>query len=51
MEILEFGNREHPMLILIHGFESPHQIWEPYIEHYQNDYHVIVPILPGHNPN
>lgn len=51
MEILEFGNKEKDKIILIHGFETPYQIWEKYIEHYKNDYHIIVPILQGHNPN
>lgn len=50
MEILEYGDKANRKIILIHGFESPYQIWEPYIEHYQKDFHVIVPILPGHNP-
>ena len=51
MEILEFGNKEKSKIILIHGFETPYQIWEKYIEHYKNEYHIIVPILQGHNPN
>ena len=51
MEILEFGNKEKDKIILIHGFETPYQIWEKYIEHYKNDYHIIVPVLQGHNPN
>lgn len=50
MEILEFGNKDNRKIILIHGFESPYQIWEKYIEYYKKDYHIIVPILPGHNP-
>lgn len=51
MEILEFENKEKDKIILIHGFETPYQIWEKYIEHFKNDYHIIVPILQGHNPN
>ena len=50
MEILEYGNRENKKIILIHGFESPYQIWDEYIKYYEKDYHIIVPILPGHNP-
>lgn len=50
MEILEFGNKEKDKIILIHGFETPYQIWERYIEHYKNSFHIIVPILQGHNP-
>lgn len=48
MEILEFGNREKQKIILIHGFQSPWQVWEKYIEHYKNDFHIIVPVMSGH---
>jgi esterase/lipase len=50
MEILEFGNKNKKKIILIHGFQSPYQLWEKYIEHYKTDFHVIVPIMHGHNP-
>ena len=50
MEILEFGDKEKEILVLIHGFQSPYQVWEEYIKYYENDYHIIVPILQGHNP-
>ncbi len=50
MEIKTFGHIQNKKMLLIHGFESPYQIWEPYIEAFQNDYYIIVPILPGHNP-
>lgn len=50
MQILEFGNKSNDKIILIHGFESPYQIWEDYIDYYKKDFHVIVPILQGHNP-
>lgn len=51
MEILEFGDTSKKKLIFIHGFQSMWYVWEKYIEYYKNDYHIIVPILPGHNPN
>ena len=51
MEILEFGNKEKPKIILIHGFQSIWQIWEKYIDYYKEDYHLIVPIIEGHNPD
>lgn len=35
MQILEYGNPELEKIILIHGFESPYQVWNDYIEHYQ----------------
>ena len=50
MEILEFGNKENKKIILIHGFQSPYQVWDEYIKYYEKNYHIIVPILPGHNP-
>lgn len=51
MQILEYGNPELEKVIFIHGFESPYQIWDEYIECYKEKYCVIVPILPGHNVN
>ena len=38
-------------LLLIHGFQSPWQVWNKYIEHYKNDFHIIVPIITGHDPD
>lgn len=49
MKILEFGGKSKRKLILVHGFQSPWQVWEKYIEHYKNDFHIIVPIVSGHN--
>ncbi len=51
MEILEYGNPKNDKIILIHGFQSPYQLWNDYIYYYKNDYCVIVPILAGHNIN
>lgn len=51
MEILEYGNKTNPKIILIHGFQCPYQIFDEYIKYYENNYHIIVPILNGHNPN
>lgn len=50
MEVLEFGDKGKRRIILIHGFQSPYQVWEKYIKHYESQFHMIVPILPGHNP-
>lgn len=50
MEILEFGDKNKRKLILIHGFQCPYQIWEEYIGHYKNEFHIIVPVMPGHHP-
>ena len=49
MRILEYGSRSNPTIMFIHGFESPYQIWFDYIEHYREKYHILVPVLPGHD--
>lgn len=49
MKILEFGDTSKRKIILIHGFQLPWQVWEKYIEHYKSDFHVIVPIMSGHD--
>lgn len=51
MEVLEFGDKLKRKIILIHGFQMPYQIWNRYIDNYKDDFHVIVPIMPGHYPN
>ncbi len=50
MKILEFGDTTKRKLILIHGFQSPWQVWNQYIDYYKKDFHIIVPVLSGHNP-
>lgn len=50
MKIHEFGDKNNRKIILIHGFQSPYQVWNKYVEHYKRDFHIIVPIIPGHNP-
>lgn len=50
MKILEFGDTSKRKIILIHGFQCPWQVWNKYIEHYKNQFHIIVPIMSGHNP-
>ncbi len=49
MEIFEYGDKDKKKIILIHGFQSPYQVWNDYIEHYKNDFHIIVPVLTGHS--
>lgn len=51
MKILEFGDKSKRKIILIHGFQSPWQVRSKYIENYKNDFHIIVPIMSGHNPD
>ena len=51
MEILSLGASNKPIIIFIHGFASPYQIWNPYIDFFNSRYRIVVPILPGHNVN
>ena len=51
MKILEFGDTGKRTIILIHGFQLPRQIWQKYIEHYEKDFHIIVPVITGHDPD
>ena len=51
MQILEFGSEGKPLLVFIHGLESPYQVFNEYIDYYKEKYHIIIPILPGHNPS
>ena len=50
MKILEFGDTSKRKVILIHGFQCPWQVWNRYIEYYKDKFHIIVPIMSGHNP-
>lgn len=50
MKILEFGDTSKRKIILIHGFQCPWQVWNKYIEYYKDKFHIIVPIMSGHNP-
>lgn len=50
MKIYEYGSREKDTVLLIHGFQCPYRIWLPYVKHFETQYHVLVPALPGHDP-
>ena len=50
MKILEVGDTSKRRIILIHGFQCPWQVWNKYIEYYEKKFHIIVPIMSGHNP-
>ena len=51
MKILEFGKENEKKIILIHGFQCPYQVWNKYIDRFKENFHIIIPILPGHYPN
>ena len=43
-----FGKESLPAMLLIHGALTPWQIWEPQIDAFLHDHHIIVPELDGH---
>ena len=49
LEILEYGNKLNKKLILIHGFESTYRSFDRIIDNYKDEYHIIVPVIPGHS--
>ena len=48
MRFHEFGDKQNPTMILIHGVLTPWQIWDDQIAHFSKKYHVIVPALDAH---
>ncbi len=48
MRFHEFGDKNNPIMILIHGVLTPWQMWEKQIEYFSERYFVIVPALDAH---
>lgn len=48
MKILSYGNKTNPTILLIHGFQSPYQVWNPFIEAFKEKYYILVSVLAGH---
>lgn len=48
MNFHSFGNENRPAILLIHGVLTPWQVWEEQIDHFKDNYHVIVPALDAH---
>ncbi len=48
MQFYVFGKRQSPRVVLIHGMQTPWQIWTAQIAHFCENYCVIVPALSGH---
>ena len=46
----EYGKENHEAIIFIHGFLAPWQVLTPQIDWFSKEYHIIVPVLDGHNP-
>ncbi len=44
----EFGDKDNPVVILIHGMLTPWQMWDRQIEYYSDRFFVIVPALNAH---
>lgn len=51
MSVLETaGSRDKakPMLMMVHGFTGDNTLWLPLAALFKNDYHIVIPDLPGH---
>ena len=48
MTIHEYGNRDRPHVLLIHGMWMCHEMMLPFVEGFQEKYHIIAPDLTGH---
>lgn len=42
------GNKDGPVLVLVHGFSASTQTWDPWVERLGFDYRIITVDLPGH---
>lgn len=49
MRFLEFGVSYQKIMLLIHGMQTPWQLWREHIEFFSHSYRVIVPVLSGHD--
>ncbi len=48
MKINEYGDRDRPHILLIHGMWMCHEMMLPYVASFKDDYHIIAPDLTGH---
>ena len=48
MTIHEYGDRDRPHVLLIHGMWMCHEMMLPFVEGFQAKYHIIAPDLTGH---
>lgn len=49
MRFIEAGKSNQKVMLLIHGMQVPWQVWNEHTKYFSNLYHVIVPILSGHD--
>lgn len=47
MRFNEFGDKNNPIILLIHGYGVSWKMWKPHIEVLQKEYFLIVPALDG----
>lgn len=50
MRFIETGKPNKKVMLLVHGMQVPWQVWNEHIRYFSSEYHVIVPILSGHDP-
>lgn len=44
----EYGDRDKPIIIFIHGGGLSDWMWKEQVAFFQNDYHTVTPVLDGH---
>ena len=49
MRFKEFGSKNNKTIIFIHGYGITWKMWKVQIEAFRHSYHVVVPILDGHD--
>ncbi|SDY11987.1 Pimeloyl-ACP methyl ester carboxylesterase [Evansella caseinilytica] len=49
MRFKEFGDRQNPVVVLIHGGFVSWKMWLPQIDAFSKAYYVVVPVLDGHD--
>ena len=48
MEMHEFGDRQSPVILLLHAFGMHWSMWQGVIDGLKDDYYILVPSLEGH---
>ncbi len=50
MQFKEVGNKSNPCIVMIHGLNGLGKTFDNYVDCFSANYHVILPILDGFNP-
>ena len=48
VEVHEFGEKESPVILLLHALGMHWSMWQKVVDGLKNDYHILVPSLEGH---